>query len=308
MSPGDIVEGFYLLKSAAMASLDPDETVLRILLSDSTGEMDAVYREFAGELDLASDIGRIVKIRGEVQQASGTPLIDIRRIRLASDMDGYDLNDIVPVAPIDSLKELEFIQNLVSTIEDDDYRRICENMLDRHVARFGAIPASKTTHHCFISGLLMHTGNMLRIADYLATEIYPYVVDRSLLLAGTLLHDFAKEKEYAFSDLGLITERSPEGLLLGHSAMGAEEVGRLGTALGIPEPKTMLLQHMILSHQEQGKNGAAVEPCIAESELLRIIDAMDSRMEIYSVSFENTEKGSFSKSIPALGGKKIFNH
>ena len=69
----------------------------------------------------------------------------------------------------------------------------------------------------------MHTYNMLRAADFLA-GLYPEVIDRSLLLTGTLLHDFAKEREFAFSDLGIVTEYSTAGQLLGHLVMGAQEV------------------------------------------------------------------------------------
>lgn len=43
----------------------------------------------------------------------------------------------------------------------------------------------------------MHTYNMLRTADFLA-GLYPEVIDRSLLLTGTLLHDFGKERSLRF--------------------------------------------------------------------------------------------------------------
>ena len=67
----------------------------------------------------------------------------------------------------------------------------------------------------------MHTANMLRLADFLA-GMYPETVDRSLLLAGTLLHDMAKEQEFVFSQLGLATDYSIKGQLLGHLVMGAQ--------------------------------------------------------------------------------------
>ena len=36
--------------------------------------------------------------------------------------------------------------------------------------------------------------------------------------------------------------------LLGHLVMGAQEVARTAEELGIPQEKSLLLQHMILSH------------------------------------------------------------
>jgi 3'-5' exoribonuclease len=202
---------------------------------------------------------------------------------------------------------MEYVQDLIASMEDEDYRLLCAEMLDRHMASFGKIPAAKNVHHSFLSGLLMHTSSMLRIADFLATEIYPTVVNRSLLLAGTLLHDFGKEKEYDFSELGLVTDKSVEGMLVGHLVLGAEEVGEVGRKLGIPEEKLLLLRHMLLSHNGTPEFGAAVIPSTAEAELLSYIDMLDSRMEIYAETFETLEPGKFSDRVFSLD-KKIYNH
>ena len=60
-----------------------------------------------------------------------------------------------------------------------------------------------------------HGDVMMKTADFLA-GLYGDIIDRSLLLAGTFLHDFAKESEFTFSQLGLVTEYSVKGQLLGH--------------------------------------------------------------------------------------------
>ena len=64
------------------------------------------------------------------------------------------------------------------------------------------------------------------LADFLA-GLYPQIIDRNLLLTGTLLHDFAKESEFRFSDLGIVTDYSLKGQLLGHLVMGAQEVAEV---------------------------------------------------------------------------------
>ena len=281
MNSGEDIEGFYLLKSAQIKLTASGKSYLNAVLQDKSSTIDAKVWDYSGPVGQC-DEGKVVKIRGSVQDYKGTLQLNISKIRLANDNDIYDLSSIIPTAPIDSIKELEYVQDLISTIEDDDYRIVCEKMLDRHIASFGRFPAGKTIHHSFISGLLMHTANMLRIADFLSSRIYPDAVDRSLLLSGTLLHDFAKEREYAVSELGIITEMTTDGMLLGHLVMGAEEIGQLGAELNIPHKKITLLKHMILSHHGTPEHGAAVIPCTAESELLGYIDLIDSRMEIYA--------------------------
>ena len=77
--------------------------------------------------------------------------------------------------------------------------------------------------------------------------------------------------------------------------------------LGIPEEKSVLLQHMLLSHHGDPAFGAAVRPMCAESELLSLIDLVDSRMEIYREALAETEPGQFSRRVFALD-KKVFRH
>ena len=59
----------------------------------------------------------------------------------------------------------------------------------------------------------------------------------------------------------------------------------------MPEEKSVLLQHMLLSHHGQPEFGAAVVPMCAEAELLSLIDTMDSRMEIYRETLEEVPEG-----------------
>ena len=49
----------------------------------------------------------------------------------------------------------------------------------------------------------------------------------------------------------------------------------------------------LLSHHGEPEFGAAVRPACAESELLSLIDMMDSRMEIYQEALEDVPAGSF---------------
>ena len=190
---------------------------------------------------------------------------------------------------------------------DPDYKAVAKEFLDCHCESFRAIPAAKSVHHGFVHGLLMHTGNMVKIAAQLA-DLYPHVINRDLLITGTLIHDFAKRDEFTFSDLGLVSGYSVRGDLLGHLVMGAQEVSEVCWDLEIPEEKSVLLQHLLLSHHGKPEYGAAVVPLCAEAELLSLIDAIDSRMEIYRENLENTPLGQFSDRIFALDGRRAYHH
>ena len=297
LAVGDEIEGFYILKTG--------KPFLAASVADRSGTMDAKFWDYAGPLG-AQEEGSVIKLRGTVSEYRGTLQLILSRLRPVQEDDRYDLSELVPVAPIDADAGWRELLDMAEGIGDEDYRAVCRRVLERYGERFRSIPGGKSMHHSFVGGLLMHTLYMARIADQLA-GVYPEVVDRDLLVAGTILHDVAKCDEFVTSPLGLVTEYSVKGELLGHLVMGAQAVAAAAAELGVPEEKSVLLQHMLLSHHGEPEFGAAVRPVCAESELLSMIDLIDSRMEIYKETMEEMEVGAFSKRVFALD-KKIYRH
>ncbi len=306
MLRGSEVEGFYVLKSAFPKVASNGKPFLNLTLSDRTGAIDGKVWDYGGPVGSA-DEGKVVKIRGSVSEFRGALQLTVERLRLALPEDHYEVSALVPTAPIDAPAALEAVEALLESIEDEDYRHLSLALLRRHRESFARIPAAKSVHHDFLQGLLMHTGNMLRTADFLA-QLYAETIDRSLLLAGTFAHDLQKEREFCFSELGLVTDYSAQGQLLGHLLMGAQEIAALARDEGVPEEKSMLLQHLVLSHHGEPEFGAAVRPMCAESELLSYIDKIDSRMEIYRKTLAETPVGAFSERVFALDGKRLYHH
>ena len=307
MIPGDEVEGFYILKDAHQKTTAAGKPFLSGSIADRSGSMDIKIWDYSGPVGGApSDSGKVIKLRGVVSEFKGMPQLTVSRIRMTAPADRYDTAALVPVAPIDPDEALNDIRRMLDSLTDADYRAAAKTMLQRHLEAFRQIPAAKSVHHSFLSGLLMHTSNMLKMADFLA-GLYAEIIDRSLLLTGTLLHDFAKEREFVFSDLGIVTDYSTKGQLLGHLVMGAQEAAEVCSEVGVPEEKSVLLQHLILSHHGEPEFGAAVRPMCAEAELLSYIDLIDSRMEIYAENLPDVPVGTFSNRIFSLD-KKIYHH
>ena len=119
---------------------------------------------------------------------------------------------------------------------------------------------------------------MMKLALTVA-ELYGNVIDESLLLCATFLHDIAKIQEFELSELGLVKDYSRQGQLLGHLYMGAVEVQKVCEKLSVSSEKTLMLQHMILAHH---------------GDALHMIDLMDSRLEIYAEECEQLQPGQFT--------------
>ena len=301
----DHVDGFYILEDAYAKQSSNGKPFLSLVLADCSGSMEGKVWNYAGPVG-PEDVGQVIKVTGAVTAFRDTLQVTVDTIRLAVDSDRYDLADLVPTAPIDGEKAWARICELVDSLEDGDYQAICRDLLETYGQRFRTVPAAKSVHHGFVRGLLMHTVNMAELADHMA-GVYGEVIDRSLLLAGTILHDIAKCDEFITSDLGLVTDYSMRGNLLGHLVMGAQLVAGAAERLHTPEEKSVLLQHMLLAHHGEPEFGAAVRPICAESELLSYIDKIDSRMEIYAETLPEVPVGGVSKRIFALD-HRIYHH
>lgn len=305
LAVGDEIEGYYILKTAQTKVSNSGKPFLSAVLADRSGSIEAKMWDYGGPIS-TGDEGTVIKLRGSVSEFRGSLQLILSRIRQIQEGDRFELGDLVPAAPIDAQDAWQEVLEFVESISDRDYAAICRRLLEQYGQRFRSLPGGKSMHHSFLNGLLMHTIYMVRTAEYLA-GLYAGIIDRDLLIAGTLLHDVAKCDEFVTSPLGLVTEYSTKGQLLGHLVMGAQEVAMAARELGVPEEKSVLLQHLLLSHHGEPEFGAAVRPMCAESELLSLIDLIDSRMEIYQEALEDVPAGQFSKRVFALD-KKVFRH
>ena len=124
-------------------------------------------------------------------------------------------------------------------------------------------------------------------------------LDRDLLFAGVILHDIGKVRELSCSSIMSI-DYTPDGNLLGHLFIGAEMVGECARKLGLPEEKTLLLQHMLLSHHGKREMGAVTLPAIPEASILHHVDCMDAEMYMFRSAREETKPGEMSDRLFAL--------
>ena len=91
MTPGDEIEGYYILKSANPKVAANGKPFLTGALSDRTGTMELKVWDYAGPIGRA-DEGKVVKIRGNVGEYRGSVQITVDRIRLAAEGDPVDLS------------------------------------------------------------------------------------------------------------------------------------------------------------------------------------------------------------------------
>jgi len=141
-------------------------------------------------------------------------------------------------------------------------------------------------HHACLGGLLEHTLSVAGLALKIC-EHYPRL-DRDLLLAGALLHDLGKIKEFSYASLPF--DYTDQGRLIGHLVLGAEMVRRQAESVPDLAPARLdQLLHLILSHHGRHEFGSPCLPMTSEAILLHHLDDMDAKMELIDRLSEQVE-------------------
>ncbi len=299
---GSVVSDYYIISEIRSCITKSGKPYLSAILSDASGTVPMVAWEYDGNLCSAQN-GEIILVTGLITLYQEFPQLRAEQITLPlQESIGHDiLAALVPSAPINVERTMSYVWNTAQSIKDPQIRDLCLAILGENWDSFTTIPAGKCVHHAFRHGLLMHTANMLFLADSLTSDQVATPINRDLLLCGVMLHDIGKLVEFDLSpSTGLVTGYSVAGNLLGHSYLGADMVASVAEQLGTNPQLSFLIQHMILSHHGDPDRGAAKRPLTIEAELVHALDMLDSRREIYSEALSSLEAGSFSKLIPAL--------
>ena len=303
------ITDFFLVKNSGLKVGSNHKTYLDITLADKTGEINGKKWDVSDdEANVLVTIheGAMVKVKASVSEWNGIRQLKINRIRLVNDGDhaDIDMNDFVKAAPEDPEEMYNFILARAKAITDPGLSKLCVTALDENRKRLLYYPAAKSNHHAELGGLLYHTKRMLDMG-LRACEVYTNL-DKNWVATGVIMHDMEKLNEIQSNEYGISDGYTAKGNLLGHIVMGAIEMEKRAKAAGLDEEKTVMLQHMIISHHNEPEFGSPVRPMFPEAELLHHLDMIDARMFDFEDALRGTDKGCFSERVRTLDGRLLY--
>ena len=298
MIKGQIIEGYLLVRASEQRTSTNGTKYLDLTLSDKVSEVNA--KMWDGQT-AAPKPSTVVKIRGMMLEYNGRPQLRVDKMRPVEAGDGVDLSQLVPCAPDPTGDMMKMVNERVARIKSEPLKMLVEYRLDECRTQLEYYPAASKLHHAERGGLLHHITTMLRDADAIS-EIYP-TLDSDLLAAGVMLHDLCKIREFDSDEMGLVSDYSAEGNLIGHLVEGVAELKQAGEALGTPHELLMLLEHMILSHHDLPEYGSPRRPMFPEAEVLHLIDLLDARMFEMDRALAAINPGTFTERIWSLDRK-----
>lgn len=303
LKSGGVINGIYLLKSADLKISSNKKTYLDIILTDSTGNIQAKWWD-ANETDFASlNPNKLYYVNAKVDIWKDALQLTLNKIKIADDDDQKLISDFVPAAPISPEEMLQEVYLYAAKIKNSEIRSVVMKLLDEKEDRLIYYPAAKSLHHAMRSGLLYHIVRMLRLGEVISS-VYEGV-NSDLIFAGVIIHDLAKIGELSSNELGM-AEYSKQGQFLGHIIMGVEELDRAGNSVGASEEVMLLLKHMVVSHHYEAEYGSPKKPLFLEAELLHHIDLIDARVYDYQNATKNIEAGQFSEPVWSLDRRSVY--
>ena len=301
-----LVEGFAIIKQCDKKTAKNGNTYLDIVLADKDGEIFAKLWDYVEDAHGKFENDMFVKVRGQISQYNGKDQFRIEKIRPVISTDNVNVEDYVKSADYSGDDMLNFLLTTVKNFKDEDLKRVVTYLLENNKEKILYFPAAFRLHHAIRCGLLMHTSSIVKLCESVC-KVYPFI-NRELLISGAILHDIAKTVEFDVRETGIASGYTVEGNLLGHLVMGAMMAADASKVLGIDSEKSMLLQHMILSHHGEPDFGAAVRPSFLEAELLSQLDLMDARIYEIMDAVSGIEKGEFTQRLWALEDRKFYKY
>ncbi len=290
--------GLLLVRSAQVQTAKNGKPFLVLSLVDKTGGIQGKIWDWTGEPPAA---GTVLEISATGDEYNGHLQLRVQSLKPAAG----DPADFVPAAPETPESMFAEISATADELRDESLRKIVRQLLDWALeANLMAAPAAKTMHHATRGGLLHHTVTMLRAAKALA-EVYRFL-DKDLLYAGVIAHDLAKLDEMAVDSLGLVSDYTRDGRLVGHIVRGVANVEKAAAVTGASRERATLLQHLVLSHHGDAEFGSPVPPKCPEALVLSAVDRMDAKLFQMHDALRGTAPGEFSAPVWALDRIEIY--
>jgi 3'-5' exoribonuclease len=280
LAEGDRFVGFVALRRMETRQRRDGTFFLDLDFSDRSGRLGGKLWDHVEEFRKTLKVGGIVKLQGAVILYQGQKEIQIERLRTLRSEETVDKSRLIACSerPIDEMHR--HLRRLIELVEQADLRAFLRRFFDDPAISqpYFEAPAGKQWHGAYLGGLAEHS---LNIAELLlkSAELYPNT-NKDLLIAGALLHDVGKIKEFCW-DVSI--DYTDQGRLIGHIVIGQDLLNaHRGSEASIPQELWDQLIHLVLSHQGTHEQGAVTLPMTLEAILLWAADEMESKANAFN--------------------------
>ena len=306
LKPGDHVQQFFKVKSKDVKTTRNGQEYLDLALGDAGGVIRAkMWPDVVKKWGKDFEPGDVVKILGRVESYREMNQLVIEKLRMLAENEQADISLLTRSTERDTGELFEELTQRAARLEPVELAELTVSVLEAYRDKLEVCPAAKMVHHAYTGGLLEHTVNVVRKVDSIAD--LELAINRSIAVAGAILHDIGKVLELAPTG----EKRTVEGRLLGHLIMGVCMVREAALGMGLEgAPWLTELIHILVSHHGGPELGSPMRPVTREAMLVHFVDNLDSRLEIMHEALESVDSEGFSEynrwlQAKAYGGAEL---
>lgn len=250
----------------------PPRNFLQATLTDGADTITGMFWNWPS--DNAPDTKKIYDLVANVGEFSGKAQLTITSMTATASQDMSEFNIHVDHDPEDLWQQA---LQTISQIDNQTLKTIVLQVYTAYHDKILAATSAKAVHHVGMGGNLQHT---LEVANIAMGILYNYPgapIDRSLVIAGAMLHDIGKIFVYRVE--GPIVDYTLAGQLHEHIVVGIRILESIRVdAQGSADAEIDLLQHIIASHHGELEFGSPVTPKFAEAYIVNVADGISARL------------------------------
>ncbi len=239
LKEGDIVLSFFQLKSRDRRRTRGGQDYVDLTLGDATGVMSAkMWSDAVRKWGHDFNPGDFVKVEGHVESYRDRFQIIVDKIRRADPSEIPDIGKLIRTGTSDPETLFGELRAMAATLDPPELGILVCDVLDHNADAFKTSPAARMIHHAYQGGLIEHTAAVTRKVE--AILELEKRLNRSIALAGAMLHDMGKILEFSSTGVG----RTRDGRLIGHVILGVKLVREAASRQGLEDdPWLCELEH-----------------------------------------------------------------
>ncbi|MHC4114715.1 MAG: 3'-5' exoribonuclease YhaM family protein [Planctomycetota bacterium] len=275
ISAGEQIDDIYLVKDPILRSTTNGGLYIAMYICDRTGQLNGRMWQATEAAYKSLPRPGFIHINGRSELYQGNLQMIVNHFSVV-DGQHVELSDFLARTDKDTDKLFAEIKQIVGRIKNEQIKTlVSEFIADGELMKeFCRAPGGVKLHHNYLGGLLVHTHNMLKVAEAVL-PFYPDV-QRDLVLAGIFIHDMGKTEElsydiaFSYTDSGQLIGHVTKSLLMFHNK---EIVDALG--------------HIIISHHGAYEFGSPKLPATAEAFMVNYIDDLDAKISQVTSLIDN---------------------
>ncbi|WP_209122146.1 3'-5' exoribonuclease YhaM family protein [Alkalihalobacillus sp. BA299] len=291
---GERVVDYFIVKDRETSVAANGSEYLSLTLSNKSGSLRAKLWDVTEKQKEWLLKRAIIKVDGLITFFREQRQLNIQRVRLVTEEDEIDINELVNQAFIPREELWQELRMFIDEIDSETLREIIKTLLRKKEIRekLTTIPAAKMYHHAYYAGLLEHIVTLCHVTAQVL-PVYPHL-NKDVIIASCILHDIGKTK--ALSD-PVIPDYTTSGELIGHVVLSIEMIleGAIEAGISTDHHEMVALKHCILSNYRQNYQTSGVGSKTAEAIFFQHINQLDNELNaFFMIGNEACEEWTFS--------------